>query len=199
MNTRIRIGKYEIDPILFKRGFSKGCGPIECESTCCSAGVYVDLAEKELILSRKETIKKYMDDTQTRDEARWFDSEVLNDNDFPSGQTIATEVLNNKCVFLNKSGMCSLQIAGTEAGMGRWALKPFYCIAFPISVEDGILTFDDYRQGKAKCCSVVESIETTLVQSCKEELDFVLGFEGYEELLVKQQEFSLDRTLSTIE
>ena len=42
----MRVGKYAIDQILFEKGFSKGCGPFACESTCCESGVYVDLKEK---------------------------------------------------------------------------------------------------------------------------------------------------------
>ncbi|MGA9407558.1 MAG: DUF3109 family protein [Bacteroidota bacterium] len=192
----MRIGKYEIDPILFEKGFSKGCGPFACESTCCSAGVYVDLNEKELILSHKEVIKKYMDETQLTDDARWFDGETENDGDFPSGKIVGTEIINDKCVFLNKSGMCSLQIAGTEEKLGRWALKPFYCVAFPITVDEGVVTFDDFLYQKTTCCSFIDDRETTLVEACKEELEFVLGRTGYEELTVKQKELSANRPSS---
>ncbi len=111
----MRIGKYVIDPVLFEKGFSKGCGPLACESICCSTGVFADLKEKKLILSHKETVKKYMDETQTTDDSQWFDSEVCDDNDYPSGKKVGTEVFNDKCVFLNKSGMCSLQLAGGES------------------------------------------------------------------------------------
>jgi len=189
----MRVSEYEIDPILFQKGFSKGCGPFACESTCCAAGVYIDLKEKELILSHKETIKKYMDETQLTDDTRWFDAEVLDDKDFPSGKTIGTEVFNDKCVFLNKSGMCSLQITGTEEKLGRWALKPFFCVAFPITIDGGVVTFDDFLYQKTTCCSFIDNRETTLVEACKEELEFVLGKDGYEDLTVLQKEFVPDR------
>ena len=179
----MRIGKYEIDPVLFEKGFPKGCGPLACESTCCSVGVFADLKEKELILSHKDAVKKYMDETQTTDDSRWFDNEVVGDSDYPSGKAVGTEVFNDKCVFLNKSGMCSLQSAGAGEGMGRWALKPFYCIAFPITVEEGVLTFDDFQQGKTQCCSSIDTKETTLVESCKDELELILGHDGYDKLL----------------
>lgn len=195
----MRIGKYEIDPVLFEKGFSKGCGPLECESTCCSVGVFADLKEKEVILSHKETVKKYMDETQTTDDSRWFDGEVLDDNDYPSGKAVGTEVFNDKCVFLNKSGLCTLQIAGESEGMGRWALKPFYCIAFPITVEEGVLTFDDFHQGKTQCCSSIDTKETTLVESCKDELELILGYEGYKELLGEKRESPAGRTLVPLE
>ena len=162
----MRVGRYDIDQILFEKGFSKGCGPFACESTCCESGVYVDLKEKELILSRKETVKKYMDETQTTDDTRWFDGEVLDDGDYPSGKTI-----------------------GTEEKLGRWALKPFYCVAFPITVDDGVVTFDDFLQQETTCCTFIDNRETTLVEACREELEFVLGKDGYKELTVLQKEF----------
>ncbi len=186
----MHIGKYAIDPILFEKGFSKGCGPFACESTCCSSGVYVDIKERELILSHKETVKKYMDETQVADDARWFDGEVVEDGDYPSGKAVGTEVFNDKCVFLNKSGMCVLQIAGTEEKLGRWAWKPFYCVAFPITVDENVVTFDDLLLDEAPCCSFVDNKETTLVDACKEELEFVLGRNGFEELIKKQKEIS---------
>jgi len=97
-----------------KKGFSKGCGPFACESPAVSPASMSTSRERTHPFQEKETIKKYMDETQTTDETRWFDSEILDDGDFPSGKTIGTEVVNDKCVFLNKSGMCSLQIAGTK-------------------------------------------------------------------------------------
>ncbi|MDE3058022.1 MAG: DUF3109 family protein [Bacteroidota bacterium] len=183
--TVFHIGKYEIDPVLFEKGFAKECGPFRCESKCCSVGVYVDLKERGKILSYKETIKRYMDETQTADDSRWFDSEIEDDPDYPSGKAVGTEIFGGKCVFLTKEGRCSLQIMGIEEGFGEWALKPFYCIAFPITIENGVVTFDDFQQDNTRCCSVVESTadgSTPLVDSCKAELEFVLGEDGYRQL-----------------
>jgi Protein of unknown function (DUF3109) len=179
----IRVGNHNVDPILFERSIATGCGPFACESTCCSSGVYADLAEKERILAHRDIIKKYLDETQTNDDTRWFDSEVVHDSDFPSGKAVGTEVFNGKCVFLNKHGRCSLQIAGSEEKLGRWALKPFYCVAFPITVDDGVVTFDDFLDEKPTCCSFVDGHETSIVTACKEELEFVLGSAGYDELI----------------
>lgn len=187
----------EIDPILFRKGFPAGCGPFACESTCCSAGVYVDLAEKERILSNKETIRKYLDETQSSDHTRWFDAEIVDDPDFPSGKAVGTEVVGGKCVFLNKSGRCSLQIAGMEEKIGRWALKPFYCIAFPITVEDGIVTFDDYLDEKRQCCSALDKSETPLFEACRDELEFVLGTGGYEEMIRTHKDVAATEPPST--
>jgi hypothetical protein len=124
-----------------------------------------------------------MDETQTTDDSQWFDEETLDDGDFPSGKTVGTQIFNDKCVFLRKDGMCSVQMLGKESGAGPWTYKPFYCIAFPIVVSNGILTFDDYQQGRTKCCSIVDEHATPLIESCKDELEYILGIEGYKELL----------------
>ncbi len=185
-----KISKYTIDPVLFQKSFSKSCGPFKCESVCCSSGVFADVKEKEVILSHKESIKKYMDETQTTDDTQWFEQHIEEDQDFPSGKAIGTNVHNNKCVFLRKDGMCSIQVMSTEQGMGKWAIKPFYCIAFPITVVDGVLTFDDYQDGKTQCCSLQstkDSHEQPLVDSCKEELEYILGKEGYQSLMENYQ------------
>lgn len=180
--SELSIGKYKIDPVLFEKGFSKGCGPYHCETSCCSSGVFLDPKDRDVIIDHTEEVKLMMDETQTQNDAAWFDNTREEDIDFPSGYAVGTEVFNNKCVFLRKDGRCSVQLVSAEKYNDPWKIKPYYCIAFPISVDNGVLTFDDYQQGKAKCCSIVENTDATLVDSCKAELEFVLGKEGYEQL-----------------
>ena len=178
----ITVGKYQIDPILFNRGFPAGCGPHACESSCCRAGVYVDVKERENILLHKETVQKYMDGSQTTDIEEWFDDEIELDSDFPSGRAVGTNVFNDKCVFLDSQGKCTLQVMAVGEGLNRWAIKPFFCIAFPITIENGRVTFDDFQQGQARCCSIGGNKEVPVIDSCKEELEFVLGDDGYRRL-----------------
>jgi len=180
----LKIGNYTIDPVLFEKGFSRGCGPYQCQTTCCSSGVYLDPSERDVILQHTDEIKLKMDETQTTNESVWFDNIRVDDKDFPAGYAVGTEVYNDKCVFLGKDGRCSVQLVSAEKYNDPWKIKPFYCIAFPIVLDTGVLTFDDYQQDKAGCCSIVSDTDSTLVDSCKAELEFVLGKEGYEELVV---------------
>ncbi len=180
--TELQIGKYKIDPLLFEKGFSKGCGPNHCETSCCSSGVFLDPSDRDVILQHKDEVKSAMDETQTTNDAVWFDNTREEDLDFPSGYAVGTEVHNDKCVFLRKDGRCSVQVVSAEKYNDPWKIKPYFCIAFPISVENGMLTFDDYQQGKTECCTIVHDTDATLVDSCKAELEFVLGKEGYQEL-----------------
>lgn len=185
------INNLKIDSLLFEKNFSNACGPFNCETVCCKSGVYLDPLDVEKIIPHTENIKKFMDETQSTDERLWFDFEKEIDKDFPSGYAVSTNVVNDKCAFLMKDGKCSLQVYGKESGLGSWAIKPYFCIAFPISIENGVLTFDDYKQGETKCCSisVVENKNESLVKSCKDELVFILGENGYEKLLKMEADF----------
>ncbi len=180
--SELTIGKYKIDPILFEKGFSRGCGPYQCETTCCSSGVYLDPKDRDVIMDHKDEVKLQMDETQTTNDAVWFDNKQEQDIDFPSGVAVSTEVFNNKCVFLRRDGRCSVQLVSAEKYNDPWKIKPFYCIAFPIALDHGVVTYDDYQDGKTKCCSIVVDTDVTLVDSCKAELEYVLGKDGYQEL-----------------
>lgn len=178
----IIIGKYKIDPVLFEKGFSRGCGPYQCETTCCSSGVYLDPKDRDVIIAHTNEVKQQMDDTQTTNETVWFDNTEEEDMDFPSGISVSTQTFNDKCVFLRKDGRCSVQLVSAEKYNDPWKIKPFYCVAFPIVLEHGTLTYDDYQDGKTQCCSIVKDTDVTLVDSCKAELEYVLGEEGYKTL-----------------
>ncbi len=195
MSTERYIGKYKIDPVLFEKGFARGCGPHKCETTCCSSGVFLDPAERDSILRHKEEIKPFMDETQSKDEAVWFDNKQEVDHDFPSGIAVGTEVINGKCSFLRSDGRCSIQLLSAEKYSDPWKIKPFYCIAFPIVVIDGVLTFDDYQQDNASCCSIVSETSTLLVESCKAELEFVLGSGGYAQLVEMEKSYSQQKEI----
>lgn len=178
----VRIKGLSIDPGLFTMGYPEGSGPCSCTSTCCSGGVYADVAERDAILRHAEMIARHMDDTQPRDPAQWFDAEVVQDADFTSGQCVSTAVHNEKCAFLDAYGRCSVQRAATEEGLGRWALKPLYCILYPIEISGGTVTFDPLLQDEQPCCTVTGQFHVPVFRACKDELVHVLGADGYESL-----------------
>jgi hypothetical protein len=125
-------------------------------------------------------VKKYMDETQTQDDRRWFESEPMPDGDFPSGQCVGTELHGDKCVFLDGRGRCSLQVAAVGEGLDRWAIKPMYCVLFPIEITGKTVSFDDMLQGEQACCSVDTRFDTPVFRACRDELVFLLGEDGYE-------------------
>ncbi len=177
--TPLIVKGFTIAPELFRKGFPEGGGPCSCVSRCCQGGVYVDLQERERILEAKEQIKGQMDWSQTKDDSRWFESEEMAHTDFPSGKCVGTQEINEKCAFLDSKGRCSVQLASVAAGNHKWALKPLYCILFPIEITDKVIGFDDLLQEESTCCSITGDFETPLFRACKEELVHILGPEGY--------------------
>jgi len=181
-STPLCIKQYIISPELYEKGYSGGRGPCACTSVCCQHGVYADVKERDRILDHRETIKKYMDETQTRDESLWFEQQEEEDSDFASGRRVGTEVVNGKCVFLDRLGRCSIQVATTEEGMHKWAIKPTFCILFPLEISDGVIGFDDLLDEEQSCCSISGAFDVPLFVACKDELTHILGEDGYDEL-----------------
>jgi hypothetical protein len=123
-----------------------------------------------------------MDETQSTDEANWFDHDVEDDPDFPSGKCVGTQVINDKCAFLDRQGRCSIQVAATAEGLHRWAWKPLYCILFPIEISDRVISFDDMLQDQQPCCSVRNEFDVPLFEACRDELVHLLGEDGFSEI-----------------
>jgi hypothetical protein len=177
-----RIQGFTFAPELFGSGFLKESGPCRCSSNCCSGGVYADLSERDQILALKEKITPHMDETQCSDEHQWFDDEIEVDADFASGHCIGTAVINDKCVFLNAKGHCSIQLAAVADGLDRWAWKPLFCVLFPIEITDKVVGFDPMLQDEQPCCSTSQSFDVPLFRACKDELTHLLGEAGYAQL-----------------
>lgn len=168
---------------IFEKKFDSGCSMTACNATCCQGGVTLDVAERDVVLAHADLIIRHMEPDQERDPAAWFDDHVVKDLDFPSGIAIGTNFTDRGCVFLDAAGRCVLQKAAMAEGMPKFSLKPFFCVAFPITIEHGVLDTDepDFTD-RPHCCSVVESGSLSPVEVCAEELEFMLGREGFLEL-----------------
>jgi hypothetical protein len=175
----LRIKQFTISTELFTTGYPEGGGPCSCTSTCCEGGVWADVRDRDPILVHSDIIKKQMDGTQTTDESRWFDSDEQADSDFASGRCVGTAEINNKCAFLDRAGRCSLQVAATAEGMHKWALKPLYCILYPIEVTDNVVGFDPMLQSERSCCTVETVFQIPVFEACREELVQLLGEDGF--------------------
>lgn len=175
----LRIKQFTISTELFTTGYPEGGGPCSCTSTCCEGGVWADVRDRDHILVHNDIIKKQMDGTQTTDESRWFDSDEQADSDFASGRCVGTAEINNKCAFLDRAGRCSLQVAATAEGMHKWALKPLYCILYPIEVTDNVVGFDPMLQSEQSCCTVETVFRIPAFEACREELVQLLGEDGF--------------------
>ena len=176
----LKIGEYTISKELFTKGMVEGKGPFCCTATCCLAGVYADVAERDKVMSHVDVIRRYMDETQPHDPAQWFETRESDDPDFPSGRCVGTREVNDKCAFLDKKGHCSLQVAAVGEGLHRWHFKPLYCVLYPIEITEKIVRFDDLLQDDEQCCSVSEHFQVPLFQACKDELTYLLGEDGFQ-------------------
>lgn len=193
-SSELRIKQYTISPELYRKGYPAGRGPCGCTSVCCQEGVYADVKERDRILEHREMIAKHMDETQTKDESLWFELDEEEDADFESGRCVGTQVVNGKCAFLDKLGRCSIQVAAAGEGMHRWALKPTFCILFPLEVSNNVIQFDDLLDEEQACCSIDAEFDVPMFRACKDELIHILGEDGYGELETFYQERIRSRT-----
>jgi hypothetical protein len=183
-----KINGYFVDPLIFTQKFVKACDVCICSGECCYYGVYTDVSEHKKIMSVKDKIISYLDDSQIKDSDQWFE-EPQPDEDFPSGIAVGTEVYNGKCVFLDKQGFCTLQKMAMIEGEYKWKYKPLYCILFPLVIFEGVLTIDDDHLGRMHYCNKEQNQHSTVYDCCQDELKFVLGEKGFEELVKYREEY----------
>lgn len=172
-----------IDPKIFT--FKFGC---KCQGECCNYGVFTDLKEAEFILSLKDKIIPLMDDSQTKDVSKWFESPE-EDDDFDSGVAVGTEIINGKCTFLDKDGLCTLQKLAILEGKYQWEYKPMYCILFPLTIFEGAITIDDEHIDRLKYCNKVDANDLTIYEACRVELKHFFGDEAFAELEKYREEY----------
>ncbi len=192
MNHHITLKQHKLNHIselhmnedVFTHKFASECSMANCNADCCNGGVWVDIQERSNILEHEKIIQRHMDFSQGRNSKLWFEDRVVNDIDFPSGKAVGTTTNERGCAFLMNDGKCVLQVAAQKEGMHRFALKPFYCVAYPIAIELHELIIDDldYAQ-RPQCCGTIHNGNLDIVDVCAEELEFMLGDEGLKELL----------------
>jgi Fe-S-cluster containining protein len=188
-----------IDPEIFMQRFSPGCSMCSCNGTCCSEGVLLDLKEKEIVLDHADLIQRYLEPQQENDPAKWFDNMIERDLDFPSGQCDGTAVWGGSCVFLDSKGLCTLQKVSIAEGMHKFQLKPFYCIAFPLTIEGHVLTTHEPEfTNRTQCCSSTPVGSLTVLDVCREEFEYILGADGLKEIEQLFHEETAPSTVSVI-
>lgn len=178
-----KINGWLIDPQIFTYKFV-----CKCPGECCYYGVYTDYKEYETILAIKEKIIEAMDETQSKSVNEWFEPPEK-DNDFESGIAVGTEILNGKCTFLDKNGLCTLQKIALQEDEFKWKYKPIYCVLFPLTTFEGALTIDTEHIERLPYCNVDSSNKLTMFEACHEELKHFLGEEGFEELKSYREEY----------
>jgi len=171
-----------VDESIFTAKFASGCSMANCDAACCTYGVYADIQEREAILAHADTIRQAMDPHQVKDPALWFEERELTDHDFPSRIAIGTRQMEYGCVFLDGGGKCTLQkIAASKTQ--PYGLKPFYCIAYPVTIMHVELMLDEPDfASRPTCCGASRGGTLDIFDVCGDELTHVLGDKGVAEL-----------------
>ena len=183
-NHRLKhIPQLLVDPTLFVQRLAGNCSILNCNGKCCWGGVLVDIEEKENILLHASVIQNNMELWQNHNPSQWFDGMIENDTDFPSGQCDGTAVYEHGCVFLDSKGLCVLQKTEINVGLEKFSLKPFFCVAFPLTIDNHVLTtYEPEFTGRVECCSVIPDGTLTLLDCFRQEFEFMLGEEGLKEI-----------------
>lgn len=179
---RTPYAELQVDRRIFTDRIPAGCDLSRCRGRCCCEGVYVDLGERDRVLAHARELEPLMAGKRNRGSRRWFWGK-WRDADAPSGWVCATRVERGRCVFQLEDGRCAPQVYAISRGMHPWALKSLNCIMYPLVVKDGVLTIEDVYQGR-NLCGTVHGAAVPYVRSCREELEFLLGKQGYAQLVL---------------
>ena len=194
----IKVGKWDVEKRLATARV-EGRGPQavsdECAGHCCHHGVYASLPERDRILEYADRVQALMDETQSTDTSVWFEDDIEEDEDYPGGLCIGTNVVNDKCAFLDAEGLCVLQKLERELALPAGeSLKPFYCYLFPLTTYQSRVEFDDLCDGVRPCCTLAADGPTKAVDAFAFEFRHVLGEDGYDEFRRAAEQLELERT-----
>lgn len=187
------INNIRVDAALLEARPIRRCHVSECQSHCCTGGVYLSTAQADDILAHAHAIQPHLAEDR-RDAALWFDGTLTPDDDHPAGGLCtATRVLpdpshpvGEACVFLRPDRKCALQVAGLAAGEHPWRFKPFYCALHPlVYVEKRLVLSEEselYLEGGSCNRPNPGGQPIPLYQLFDVEVKLALGEEGYKEL-----------------
>lgn len=179
----LKIDNLKIDPKIFTFKFS-----CRCSGECCNYGVYTDSKEAENILSIKDKLIPLLDESQSKNISEWFEAPEK-DDDFESGIAVGTQIINGKCTFLDKSGLCTLQKLALLEGEHKWKYKPLYCYLFPLTIFEGALTIDNEHIDRLKTCNKNNAMQRTIFEACQDELHFFFGDQNFTKLVQLRNEY----------
>ena len=194
---RLMIGGRAVDRGMLEARAIGHCRLEECQSRCCSGGVYIHTRQVDDILAHQDLIIPHLPPDR-RDPSTWFDGVIEPDDDYPeAGPCMGTNVVQDPthisgqtCVFLTANRRCALQTAGIAAGEHPWRFKPFYCALHPLALEQGVLLLVEdseiYMAG-GNCQRAGSDGLIPIYQLFDVETKLVLGEDGYAELAALAQ------------
>jgi len=166
---------------IFTRRLAADCMTHDCTmvdthtkklDACCQYGCDVDLRERDAILAKADLIRPLLRAEVANQP--WFETDVEQDPDYPSGAVVRTEVWNDGCLFLGHDNRgCAIHRASIEQGWDMHGVKPAICRLFPISYEEDTICIAD--EATEYSCAHVEG--PTLYRITRDALAAVFGEE----------------------
>ncbi len=136
---------------------------------CCSYGVDVDLLHRDRLLERADVLEAYVGVPRER----WFQPDVIDDDEMPGGGSVRTAVDGRGCIFLNQDGRgCTIHMFCNEMGIDYQELKSMVDCLFPLTVNDGVLAPADEVDDRTLVC--VGNGET-LYRGLRDEVKYYFG------------------------
>ena len=120
-----------------------------CHDTCCSYGADIDMDNVE----RVKSLGKDFEDYAGLPASAWFDNNVIEDGEFPSGAQMRVRAENRHCIFLNTKGRgCKIHSYCLERGLDYHVYKPFVCFLFGVTFEYGnLVPSNEIKDGSLIC------------------------------------------------
>lgn len=180
-----------INPRMLTSECMQRCVLHNCYGACCVFGVWADEREMNDILANAALIIPNMPPGR-ESPADWFASYQDKDEFSPSKLVVHTAVETvpehyggTACIFCLADGKCALQVAAMANGLHPWRFKPYYCILHPLDLDDeGRITVDETEEMVHEEGSCLQSADhpIPLVETFEEELRYLLGDKGYDEM-----------------
>ncbi|MFM7058617.1 MAG: hypothetical protein ACKO2P_17020 [Planctomycetota bacterium] len=165
-----------VDTRIFKLTYYRHCMDCSfCGDRCCQYGVDVDLENVARLQAAPEELEQFIGYPRSR----WFQDEVTCDAEYPGGGSRKTQVIDGRCVFLNRKGRgCLLHSWCFEQGIPYQQLKPMISSLFPVTFDQGLLLPSaETLEGSLVCVGAGD----TLYRGAREDLRWYFG-----EALVRQ-------------
>jgi hypothetical protein len=143
LSRRFHTGDYEppcidrVDKRIFRITYYQDCmGCSFCGDKCCQYGVDVDLQN----VARLENAPAELEQFVGRPRSEWFQDQVVLDAEYPGGGFRRTQVIDGRCVFLNRSGRgCLVHAWCLQQGIPYQQFKPLFSSLFPVTIDQGSL------------------------------------------------------------
>jgi len=167
-----------VDPSIFTQTYFARCMECTfCHDVCCAHGCDIDEQREKALLSRATELEAWLGIPRTE----WFVGAREPDPDSPGGSYIATRVVNDRCVFLSKTGRgCRIHTFALERGLDYHEVKPLSCWLFPLLTRDGLLTTNRAMASYDEL--VCKGLGPTFYEAVRDELGHMFGPELKREL-----------------